>query len=437
MICDSSPEPSSDVLSTENLTSSDQTVAQVREVLSGRRRGWRAVLPFAGPAVTVSVAYMDPGNFATNIQAGARYGYSLLWVVVAASLVAMLFQFLAARLGVVTGQSLAEVSRQHLGRPVVVAMWLISELAAMATDLAEFLGGAIGFSLLLRVPMLTGMAITAILTYALLLLQSRGFRPLEVAVGALVGVVGLSYIAQLFVAPVDWGAVVRHSVTPEIADSGALTVAVGIVGATVMPHALFLHSGLAGERVKPRSEKERTGLLRYAGYEVVIALGVAGVVNLAMIITAAGAFHSGHRDVAQIEAAFHTLTPLLGSASAGLFLLSLIAAGVSSSVVGTMAGQMIMQGFLELRIPLWLRRLVTVIPSFVVVAMGVDTTRALVLSQVVLSLAVPVPMLALVWFTSRRTVMGDRANGTALTAFAFGAALLVLSLNAVLLVQML
>jgi manganese transport protein len=368
--------------SSENMSSSDQTVAQMREVLQGRRRGWHAVLPFAGPAVVVSIAYMDPGNFATNIQAGARYGYSLLWVVVAASLVAMLFQFLSAKLGLVTGESLAEVSRRHLRRPVVVVMWMISELAAMATDLAEFLGGAIGFSLLLHIPMLAGMGITAILTYGLLLMQARGFRPLEVAIGALVGVVGLSYIAQLVVAPVDWAAVLKHSVTPEIADGGALTIAVGIVGATVMPHALFLHSGLAGERIRPRSEQERTGLLRYARYEVLVALGVAGLVNLAMVIVAAGAFHAGHRDVAQIDTAYHTLTPLLGSAAAGLFLLSLIASGVSSSVVGTMAGQMIMQGFLRFTVPLWLRRLVTIIPSFVIVAMGVDTTRALVLSQV-------------------------------------------------------
>jgi manganese transport protein len=417
------------------MSSSDQTVAQMREVLQGRRRGWHAVLPFAGPAVVVSIAYMDPGNFATNIQAGARYGYSLLWVVVAASLVAMLFQFLSAKLGLVTGESLAEVSRRHLRRPVVVVMWMISEFAAMATDLAEFLGGAIGFSLLLHIPMLAGMVITAILTYGLLLMQARGFRPLEVAIGALVGVVGLSYIAQLVVAPVDWAAALKHSVTPEFADGGALTVAVGIVGATVMPHALFLHSGLAGERIRPRSEQERTGLLRYARYEVLVALGVAGLVNLAMVIVAAGAFHAGHRDVAQIDTAYHTLTPLLGSAAAGLFLLSLIASGVSSSVVGTMAGQMIMQGFLRFTVPLWLRRLVTIIPSFVIVAMGVNTTRALVLSQVVLSLAVPVPMLALLWFTSSRSVMDARANGRILAAVALLAALLVLSLNAVLLVQ--
>jgi manganese transport protein len=421
--------------STENLNSSDRTVAEVREVLHGRRHGWRAATPFAGPAVVVSVAYMDPGNFATNIQAGARYGYTLLWVVVAASVVAMLFQFLSAKLGLVTGENLAEVSRRHLRRPIVVVMWVISEVAAMATDLAEFLGGAIGFSLLLHIPMLAGMAITAILTYGPLLMQARGFRPLEIAIGALVGIVGLSYLAQLFVAPVDWAAVLRHSVTPEIASTGALTIAVGIVGATVMPHALFLHSGLAAERIRPRSEKERTGLLRYARYEVLTALGVAGMVNLAMVIMAAAAFHSGHRDVAQIDTAYHTLTPLLGSASAALFLLSLIASGVSSSVVGTMAGQMIMQGFLKFSVPLWLRRLVTVIPSFVVVAMGVDTTRALVLSQVVLSLAVPVPMLALLWFTCDRTLMGVRVNGKALATVASVAALLVISLNAVLLAQ--
>ncbi|MGI4813283.1 MAG: Nramp family divalent metal transporter [Janthinobacterium lividum] len=419
------------------VSSSHHTVEEVREVLSGRRHGLRALAPFAGPAVVVSVAYVDPGNFATNVQAGARYGYGLLWVVVLASLTAMLFQGLSAKLGLVTGKNLAEISRLNLPRRLVLAMWGVSEVAAMATDLAEFLGGAIGFSLLLHVPIFVGMSITAAITFALLLLQNRGFRPLELAIGALVGVIGLAYFAQLFLTPVNWPQVLVHSLKPEIADSGALTLAVGIVGATVMPHALFLHSGLAGSRVEPRSEDERTGLLRYARYEVVIALTVAALVNLAMVIMAAGAFHIGHRDVAQIDTAYRTLTPLFGGAAAALFLLSLIASGVSSSVVGTMAGQMIMQGFLNLKIPLWLRRVVTMVPSFIVVAMGINATRALVLSQVVLSIAVPVPMFALLWFTCSRRVMGERVNGKSMGALAGVTAVAVLALNAILLVQIL
>jgi manganese transport protein len=427
----------SDTLPTENAGagSTAQTIAHVRDVLGGRRRGLLAVTPFAGPAVVASVAYMDPGNFATNIQAGAGYGYGLLWVVVLASLVAILFQFLSAKLGLVTGKNLAEVCRHHLPRSFVVGIWGVSEIAAMATDLAEFLGGAVGFSLLLHIPMLAGMTITGILTYGLLLMQGRGFRPLELAIGALVGLIGLCFVVQLFFTPVDWASVLLHSVEPEIAGSGAVMVAVGIVGATVMPHALFLHSGLSAERVKPRSECERAGLLRYARYEVLIALGVASVVNLAMVIMAAGAFHSGHRSVAQIETAYYTLTPLLGGTAAGFFLLSLIASGVSSSVVGTMAGQMIMQGFLTFAVPLWLRRLVTMVPSFVVVATGVNSTRALVLSQVVLSLAVPVPMLALLWFTCSRKIMGEYANSPSVMASASIAAMLVLSLNTVLIAQ--
>lgn len=280
-----------DLLSLETQNSSERTVAHMRDVLTGRRRGLRAMLPLAGPALVVSVAYMDPGNFATNIQAGAGYGYGLLWVVVGACIVAMLFQFLSAKLGLVTGHNLAQVCRIFLPRWFVVVLWVISEIAAMATDLAEFMGGALAFSLLLHIPMLAGMSITAVLTYGLLLLQGRGFRPKEIAIGALVGLVGLSYLAQLLVAPVDWIAVLRQSIRPGASGSGALTVAVGIVGATVMPHALFLQSGLAGERIRPDSEAERKGLIRYARYDVFIALGMAGLVNLAMVIVAAATFH--------------------------------------------------------------------------------------------------------------------------------------------------
>jgi manganese transport protein len=331
--------------------------------------------------------------------------------------------------------SLAELSRERFPKPLVIAMWVVSEVAAMATDLAEFLGGAIGFALLLHIPILVGMVITAALTFGLLLLLGRGFRPLELAIGALVGVIGLAYIGQLFIVPIDWASVLHHSVTPTIADSGALTVAVGIIGATVMPHALFLHSGLAGERVKPRSNVERDRLVAYSRNEVVIALTVAGVINLTMVIMASGAFHAEHSEVARIDTAFHTLTPLLGSAAAALFLVSLIASGVSSSVVGTMAGQTIMQGFVGFSIPMWVRRAVTMLPSFIVVAVGVDATRALVLSQVVLSIAVPIPMIALVWFTCNRSVMGSQSNRLWMTAVACVAAVIVLGLNGVLLSQ--
>ena len=409
----------------------------IRDALDGRRRGAAMLLPFAGPAVVVSVAYMDPGNFATNIQAGARYGYALLWVVLLANVIAMLFQALSAKLGIVTGHNLAELCRMHLPKPLVLAMWLVSEIAAMATDLAEFLGGAIGLALLMHLPLLAGMVVTAIVTYALLLLERRGVRPLELAIGGLVGIIGLSYLVELVITPVQWMDAARHLVTPALPDAEALTVAVGIIGATVMPHALFLHSGLTQRRAPPRSEPERARLLRYSNIEVLIALTIAGLVNMAMIMMASGAFHSGHPEVAQIESAYHTLVPLLGSAAAWIFLLSLIASGVSSSVVGTMAGQLIMQGFVGFRTPLWLRRAITMAPSFVVVALGVDATHALIISQAVLSFALPVPMFALVWFTCRRDVMGAFRNRAPVAVMSVVAAFVVTALNLLLVLQLL
>ncbi len=355
---------------------SERTAAAAREVLAGRRRGVRAYLVFAGPAVVASIAYMDPGNFATNIQAGAKYGYGLLWVVLLANLIAMLFQALSAKLGIVTGRNLAEMCREQFPRPVVWAMWVISEIAAMATDLAEFLGGAIGLSLLFGMPLLAGMAITGLLTYGILTFERFGFRPFELIIGTLVGVIALCYLVEIFIAPVDWSAAAAHTVLPQIADGGALLLAVGIIGATVMPHAVYLHSGLTQARTPGRDEAERQKLVRISNHEVVIALALAGLVNMAMVMTASGAFHAGHSDVAQIETAYHTLTPLLGAGAAGVFLLSLLASGISSSAVGTMAGQVIMQGFVGFRIPVWVRRLVTMAPAFVVVALGVNATEA-------------------------------------------------------------
>ncbi|MEF2073151.1 Nramp family divalent metal transporter [Consotaella aegiceratis] len=414
---------------------SDRTTAGIQDVLAGRRRGPFSMLLFAGPAVIASIAYMDPGNFATNIQAGAKYGYTLLWVVLTANLIAMLFQALSAKLGIVTGRNLAEMCRDEFPKPIVWVMWVVSEIAAMATDLAEFLGGAIGLALIFGMPLIDGMIVTAIVTYGILLFERRGFRPMELIIGALVGVIGLCYLVEMFVAPVDWGAAAAHAVTPQMPDAEALMISVGIIGATVMPHAVYLHSGLTQKRTLPRSSAEKRILVRFSNREVVLALSVAGLVNMAMVMMASSAFHLGHSEVAEIESAYHTLTPLLGAASASVFLVSLIASGVSSSVVGTMAGQMIMQGFVGFRIPLWVRRLVTMAPAFVVVAMGVDTTYALVLSQVVLSIALPVPMVALLIFTRRRDIMGEFANGRMTSLVALVGATVVLALNAVLLLQ--
>jgi manganese transport protein len=412
-----------------------RTTAAVRDVLAGRRRGLPAMLVLSGPAVVASVAYVDPGNFATNIQAGATYGYTLLWVVLAANLIAMLFQAMSAKIGIVTGHNLAELCRMHFPRPVVWAMWGASEVAAMATDLAEFLGGAVGLSLLLHLPLIAGMAVTAVVTYALLLLDSRGYRPLELVIGGLVATIGACYLAELFIVPPDWAATAVGSVVPRLPDSGAVTLAVGIVGATVMPHAIYLHSGLTQARTLPRDDSERRKLVRYSNLEVILALTFAGAVNAAMVMMAAAAFHAGHPDVAEIETAYHTLAPLLGAAAAAIFLISLMASGISSSVVGTMAGQLIMQGFLRRRIPVWVRRLVTMLPAFAVVAAGVDATRSLVISQVVLSLVLPVPMVALLILSRRRAVMGAFVAGRVTSVVALAAAGLTLALNFVLLAQ--
>jgi manganese transport protein len=325
--------------------------------------------------------------------------------------------------------------RLQFNRPVVAVMWVVSEMAAMATDLAEFLGGAIGLALLFKIPLMAGMGITAIVTYGILVLDRRGFRPLELVITALVGVIALCYLAETFIAPIEWKSAAYHTFVPGLADGGALLIAVGIIGATVMPHAVYLHSGLTQHRTPGRDDAERTQLVSLSNREVIVALACAGLVNMAMVMMAASAFHAGHPEVAEIETAYHTLTPLLGAAAATLFLISLIASGISSSVVGTMAGQMIMQGFVGFRIPVWLRRVITMAPAFVIVAMGVNPTQALVVSQVVLSIALPLPMVALVLFTRRADIMGRFVNSRLTTAFALLSMTIVLALNVVLIVE--
>ena len=344
------------------------------------------MLPFAGPAVIASIAYMDPGNFATNIQAGARYGYTLLWVVLLANLIAMLFQALSAKLGIVTGRNLAEMCREQFPPPVVYR------------HVGRQRGGGDG-DRPRGIPRRRDRPVAAVphaaarrhgrhrdrdLRHPAVRAAAASARS-KLIIGALVAIIGLCYLIEMFIAPVDWGAAALHSVLPQLPDAAALTLSVGIVGATVMPHAIYLHSGLtqgAGAGARRRRAAQRC--VRFSNIEVLIALGVAGLVNMAMVMMASAAFHAGHSDVAEIETAYHTLTPLLGVGAAGVFLVSLMASGISSSAVGTMAGQMIMQGFVGFRIPIWLRRLVTMVPAFVVVGAGRERDQALVISQVVL-----------------------------------------------------
>jgi manganese transport protein len=395
---------------------SDRTARAGEQALSGRR-GIRGMLPFIGPAVIASIAYMDPGNFATNIQAGAGYGYMLLWVVLLANLIAMLFQALSARLGIVTGQSLPALCRQHFPRPVAIGMWLVSEVAAMATDLAESIGAAIGISVLFHLPLMAGLLITFAITWVLLSVQSRGFRPIELIITGFVGIISVSYLVELLIAPPDWGAAAYHSVVPMFTDAQSITLAVGIVGATVMPHAIYLHSALMPGRVSARTDAECRRLVSYSNREVLLALSLAGLVNMAMVAMAATVFHQGHSDVGEIETAYHTLLPLMGAVAGAAFMTSLLASGLSSSVVGTMAGQVIMQDFVGFRIPLWLRRLVTMVPAVIVVAAGAEATQALVM------------------LIGRPSVMGRFAVGRRTWLLASGMTVLVIALNIILLLQ--
>lgn len=412
---------------------SPQVVAAAQEALRGERRGLRALLPFAGPAFVASVAYMDPGNFATNIQGGAAFGYRLLWVVVLANLMAMLFQGLSAKLGIATGKNLAELSREHAPRSVGFAMWIVAEFGAMATDLAEFLGAIIGLNLLFHIPMLAGAILTGVITYVILLLHRYGFRAMETLIGSLVGIIAICYLVETLLSKPDWHEVLYHSVVPWIGGPSSLLLAVGIVGATVMPHAIYLHSALTQDRIVPETAEHRQRIVRFSYVDVIVALGIAGLVNLAMMYMAAAVFnHSGHAGVADIATAYRTLEPLLGNIAAVVFLISLMASGISSSVVGTMAGQVIMQSFVGFTVPLWVRRVVTMLPAIVVVAIGLNVTQTLIISQVILSFVLPVPVIALVWLGSRAGVMGDMVDRPFVTALAGLAGVLILGLNIVL-----
>jgi manganese transport protein len=414
-------------------TSSSRVAAAAQDVLAGKRAGWRALLPFTGPAFVASVAYMDPGNFATNIQGGAAFGYRLLWVVVLANLMAMLFQGLSAKLGIVTGKNLAELSREHAPR-FAVGMWIVSEIGAMATDLAEFLGAIVAFYLLFHIPMLAGALLTGALTYAILALHRYGFRTMETLIGSLVGIIAICYIVETLLAKPNWQEVLHHAVVPWLGGSSSVLIAVGIVGATVMPHAIYLHSALTQQRIVPRDRRQLFSIVRFSYADVAIALTIAGLVNCAMMYMAAAVFHStGHAGVADITTAYRTLTPLLGNLAAVVFLISLMASGISSSVVGTMAGQVIMQSFVGFTVPLWLRRVVTMLPAIAVVALGANVTQTLIVSQVILSFVLPVPVIALVLLTRRQETMGPMANGRWLTLLSFTATGAIVVLNAILL----
>ncbi len=394
------------------------------------------LLPFLGPAFIASVAYIDPGNFATNIQGGAQFGYMLLWVIVVSNLMAMLIQTLSAKLGIATGMNLAEHCRAHFPRPVVLGMWGIMELVAMATDLAEFLGAALGFQLMMGIPLLGGAFLTAIATMLILALERYGFRALEAVLSVMVGIIAACYLAETILVRPDWGEVALHAFVPRFAGPESILLASGILGATVMPHAIFLHSALMQGRVVVRGKERLRSLYRYEIADVVIAMGIASFVNAAMLIMAAATFHrTGLMHIASIEEAYQTLQPLLGRGAEWFFGLSLLIAGLSSSTVGTSAGQVIMQGFLRRHIPVWVRRLVTMAPSLAVIGAGLDPTRTLVLSQVILSFGLPFAIIPLVMFTRRADIMGTLVNHRLTTSLAAMVAAVVVALNLYLIYQ--
>jgi manganese transport protein len=395
----------------------------------------RATLMMLGPAFVASIAYVDPGNFATNLQGGAQYGYLLLWVVLAANLMAMLIQYLSAKLGIVTDHDLPEVVRAHFPRAFTWGMWLQAEIMAMSTDIAEFLGAALGLNLLFGVPLLPAGLITGVIAFAILELQTHGFRGFELAISALLGII----FAGLLYETLRIGPSVHESLRgllPGLHGPTSLYLAVGIIGATVMPHVIYLHSALTNGRMPCRDDRERSRVLRFERLDVIIALGLAGLVNMAMLAVAAKLFHTpALAGLSTLGAAHAQFGHLVGGTAALAFAVALLASGASSSSVGTYAGQVVMAGFINVRIPLLLRRAITMTPAIVVLAVGVSPTSALVLSQVVLSFGIPFALIPLVLLTCRREVMGVHVNRRLTTTLAWGCAVLISALNVFLLYQ--
>jgi manganese transport protein len=395
----------------------------------------RATLAMLGPAFIASIAYVDPGNFATNIQGGAQYGYALIWVVLVANLIAMLIQYLSAKLGIVTDQSLPEVVRARFARPVAWGMWVQAEVMAMSTDVSEFLGAALGLNLLFGVPLLPAGIITGVIALAILGLQARGYRPFEIAITALIGIIFAGLLYQtLRVGPSARGSL--RGLLPSLTDSGSIYLAVGIIGATVMPHAIYLHSALTSRRMPCRDDGERARVLRFERLDVIGALTLAGLANIAILVAAAKLFHTpALSGLSTIQQAHAELGRLAGGTAALAFAATLLASGVSSSSVGTCAGQVVMSGFINFRIPVVLRRLITMTPAIIVLAAGISPTSALVTSQVVLSFGIPLAAVPLVMLTSRRDVMGAHVNRRFTTILAWTCALVITALNVVLLYQ--
>jgi manganese transport protein len=401
--------------------------------LKGEKRGLARLWPFLGPAFIAAVAYVDPGNFATNISGGAQFGYLLLWVILTSNLMAMLIQSMSAKLGIATGKNLPEVCRERFPKAVTLGLWVQAEVIAMATDLAEFIGAALALNLLFGIPLFPAGLLTAVGAFAILELQRRGFRPLEAAISALVGVIVIAFAFQMFYAQPEADRILAGLFTPQFAGTESVLLAAGILGATVMPHVIYLHSALTQRRVVGRTEEEKKKIFRFELVDVVIAMAIAGTINASMLIMAAALFHANGLNVGDIDFAFEQLKVLEGNTPAILFGVALLASGFSSSSVGTMAGQVVMQGFINRRIPLFLRRLITMLPALVVLAIGLNPSRSLVISQVVLSFGIPFALIPLLIHCRKRSVMGALVNRRLTTGIATVVVALIVSLNVFLL----
>jgi manganese transport protein len=427
----SAPPPPPPTTTNEAAAAVPPPAATLREIRS--RRGLKGILPLLGPAFVAAIAYVDPGNFATNIDGGASYGYTLLWVILAANLIGMLIQTLSAKLGLATGRNLPELCRERLPRKASFGLWIQAELIAMATDLAEFIGAAIALNLLFGVPLFAAGLMTAVVAFAILALQTKGYRRFELAIGGMLAVILLGFLYDTLKVGPDASGVLSGFV-PGFAGGDSVLLACGILGATVMPHVIYLHSALTQRRIAVADDAERHRLFRFQTIDVVIAMSVAGVVNMLMLVIAAALFHdAGLADVDTLEGAYHGFDALVGGGAALAFALALLASGFASSSVGTYAGQVIMSGFIDRTIPLALRRLVTMTPALVVLAIGVEPTRALVISQVVLSFGIPFAVVPLIILTSDRSLMGTLVNRRATTVVAGLLAAAIVALNVFLL----
>ncbi|MGX9292769.1 Nramp family divalent metal transporter [Bacillus sp. A015] len=409
--------------------------AAAERALEGKVKGFRRLLPFLGPAFIAAIAYIDPGNFATNIAAGSKYGYLLLWVILISNLMALLIQSLSAKLGIATGKNLPEIAREEFPKPVSIGLWIQGELVIIATDLAEFIGAALGLYLLFRIPLLEASIIAAIGSFAILELQRRGYRALEAGITGMLFVVVIAFAVQTFVAKPDIASVAGGLFIPRFDGTDSVLLAAGILGATVMPHAIYLHSALTQRRVVGRTEKEKKQIFRFEFLDILIAMLVAGAINASMLIVAAALFYKNGLFVEDLDVAFQHFGTLAGPVSAILFGVGLLVAGLSSSSVGTLSGDIIMQGFIQYRIPLYVRRLITIIPPIAIIASGVNPTSALVMSQVVLSFGIAFALIPLILFTSKKRIMGDLTNARWVTGISWVIAALVVALNLFLIVD--